>query len=93
MNESVHYADQSAMSAEKPLRYELPHLAVDSADHNYSKCQQVCHLHMSPLRCLGSPAVVDWGAGALCEPVGKVSGKGLCATTSLTWLLSLLTMR
>lgn len=44
--------------------YELPHLAVDLADHSYSKRQQEGHLHMSRLSWFGGFAIDDRGAGA-----------------------------
>jgi hypothetical protein len=58
------------------VRYELPHLAVDLADHDFAKRQQEGHLYKSPLLCcFGGFAVDDHheGVGSLSEPVGKVS--------------------
>lgn len=52
--------------------YEPPHLAVDSADHNYLKLQ---HEGQLSLCCLGSPVVDGLGVGSLCEPVDNVSGR------------------
>ena len=57
----------------KPLHYKPPHLAVDSADHNYSKLQ---HEGQLSLCCLGSPVVDGFVVGSLCERTsGKVSGR------------------
>lgn len=44
--------------------YELPHLAVDSADQNYSRRQQEGYLHMSRQSWFGCFAIDDRGAGA-----------------------------
>jgi hypothetical protein len=69
----VHYADQLAQSTENALHYEPPHLAVDSANHNYSKLQ---HEGQLSLCCLGSPVVDGFVVGSLCERTSdKVSGR------------------
>jgi hypothetical protein len=44
--------------------HELPHLAVDLADHSYSRRQQEYHLRKSRLSWFGGFAIDDRGDGA-----------------------------
>lgn len=63
----VRYANKLAQSTERSRgygSYELPHLAVDSADHSHSERQQEGHLHMSRLSWFVGFGIDDRVAGA-----------------------------